>query len=144
LFEDQTFDLVICHNFLHQLPDPVVALREIRRVAKPHGAILVRDVRRLPEPAMSLLLPLWCLGYSDKLREQTVASFRAALTFGECRQRVATAGLERTTIRTHMLTHQGVQRLAVPYAPPPPGPTPRYPLPVRALKARYMSAPARE
>src|ERR1051325_8414041 len=40
-FPDETFDLVICHNFLHQLPDPLVALKEIHRVAKRNGAILI-------------------------------------------------------------------------------------------------------
>ena len=59
-YDDHTFDLVICHQLLHQLPEPVVALREINRVARPHGAIRVRDVRRLPEPLMTLAIPIWC------------------------------------------------------------------------------------
>src|SRR2546423_15282006 len=46
-FGDHTFDLVVSHNFLHQLPDPIVALREINRVAKPSGAGLLVDGRRL-------------------------------------------------------------------------------------------------
>jgi ubiquinone/menaquinone biosynthesis C-methylase UbiE len=141
-FDDHVFDMVICHNVLHQLPEPIVALREIRRVAKSGGAILVRDVRRLPEPAMSAVLPLWCLGYSDTLRQQTIASFRAALSLAEFKRLVATAGLERTTIRTHLLTHQTVERPAAPYQPPPPGPMPQCSLLVRALKSRYVSIPA--
>ena len=140
-YEDHTFDMVICHQLLHQLPDPVIALREINRVAKPQGAILIRDVRRLPEPAMTLAAPLWCLGYSRKMREQTSASFRAGLTIREFRSVVREAGIERVRFSTHLLTHQGMERLAIPYEPPPTDRLPRCPMLVRAIKSRYISGP---
>src|SRR5436190_16627846 len=80
-FQDAMFDLVVCHNMLHQLPDPVVTLREINRVAKPDGAILVRDVRRLPPLLMELVLPLYCFRYSRLLRKLTCDSYRAGLSY---------------------------------------------------------------
>jgi ubiquinone/menaquinone biosynthesis C-methylase UbiE len=138
-YDDHTFDLVICHQLLHQLRDPVDALREINRVAKDQGALLVRDVRRLPEPVMSLVLPVWCLGYSSKLREQTRASFRAGLTYSEFRGSMQTAGIERATIRTHLLTHQSIERPAAPYERAPVTRLPHHPLFVRMLKAAYVS-----
>lgn len=141
-FDDHTFDLVICHQLLHQLPEPVVALRDINRVAKPTGAILVRDVRRLPEPAMSLAIPLWCLGYSEKLREQTSNSFRAGLTTPEFIQLMHEAGIERARVRTHLLTHQSIERAAIPYVPPPVALLPRYSPLTRAMKACFISNPA--
>ena len=42
-FEDATFDIVHAHQVLQHLSDPVLALREMRRVAKPGGLIAVRD-----------------------------------------------------------------------------------------------------
>jgi ubiquinone/menaquinone biosynthesis C-methylase UbiE len=42
-FEDGTFDLVHAHQVLQHLTDPVEALREMRRVAKPGGIVAVRD-----------------------------------------------------------------------------------------------------
>lgn len=42
-FEDETFDLVHAHQVLQHLTDPVAALREMRRVAKPGGIVAVRD-----------------------------------------------------------------------------------------------------
>ena len=42
-FEDETFDLVHAHQVLQHLPDPVAALREMRRVAKPGAIVAVRD-----------------------------------------------------------------------------------------------------
>jgi SAM-dependent methyltransferase len=42
-FPDDTFDVVHAHQVLQHLGDPVAALREMRRVAKPGGVIAVRD-----------------------------------------------------------------------------------------------------
>lgn len=42
-FPDGTFDVVHAHQVLQHLTDPVEALREMRRVAKPGGIVAVRD-----------------------------------------------------------------------------------------------------
>ena len=42
-FRDASFDLVLCNSVLHHLARPATLLAEIARVAKPAGAILVRD-----------------------------------------------------------------------------------------------------
>ncbi len=42
-FADETFDLVHAHQVLQHLTDPVAALREMRRVAKPGAMVAVRD-----------------------------------------------------------------------------------------------------
>jgi SAM-dependent methyltransferase len=42
-FEDARFDVVHAHQVLQHVADPVVALREMRRVTKPGGLIAVRD-----------------------------------------------------------------------------------------------------
>jgi ubiquinone/menaquinone biosynthesis C-methylase UbiE len=40
---DDTFDVVHAHQVLQHLTDPVAALREMRRVARPGGIVAVRD-----------------------------------------------------------------------------------------------------
>lgn len=40
---DDSFDVVHAHQVLQHLPDPVAALREMRRVAKPDGIVAARD-----------------------------------------------------------------------------------------------------
>jgi SAM-dependent methyltransferase len=140
-FDDHSFDLVLSHQLLHQLPDPVVALREINRVTKPGGGLLVRDVRRLPEPWMTLALPLWCLGYGRHLRAQTYASFRAGLTNREFQDLARDSGVERSRVRAYLLTHQGIERTAVPYEAFPVSTRSPWPFAVRMLKSAYVSNP---
>lgn len=42
-FPDDTFDIVHAHQVLQHVADPVAALRELARVAKPGGVVAVRD-----------------------------------------------------------------------------------------------------
>ena len=42
-FDDDSFDVVYAHQVLQHLTDPIAALREMRRVAKPGGYVAVRD-----------------------------------------------------------------------------------------------------
>ena len=137
-FADQTFDLVVCHNMLHQLPDPLVTVREIDRVTKPHGAILIRDVRRLPKAFMSMLLPLYCLRYGRMLRSLTYASYRAGLTLREFREMAREAGIERARITRQLMTHQSLERPAEPCAPTTIGP--RGSWIVRLARSYYVSS----
>jgi ubiquinone/menaquinone biosynthesis C-methylase UbiE len=137
-FEDQTFDLVVCHNMLHQLPDPLVTVKEINRVTKPHGAILIRDVRRLPAAFMRILLPLYCLRYSRMLRSLTYASYRAGLTIREFTEMAGEAGIERARITRQLITHQGLERPAEPYVPTVIGRTGSWL--VRFARAYYVSS----
>ncbi len=42
-FDDDSFDVVHAHQVLQHVGDPVVALREMMRVARPGGVVAVRD-----------------------------------------------------------------------------------------------------
>jgi ubiquinone/menaquinone biosynthesis C-methylase UbiE len=42
-FPDASFDVVHAHQVLQHLPDPIGALREMRRVCKPDGIVAARD-----------------------------------------------------------------------------------------------------
>lgn len=48
-FPDETFDAVVTRFSFHHYLDPVAALREMRRVCKPSGVVLVADVAPRPD-----------------------------------------------------------------------------------------------
>ncbi len=64
-FADNTFDIVHAHQVLQHLTDPVRALTEMARVAKPGGIIAVRDADYAgmtwapPEPALDRWLEIY-------------------------------------------------------------------------------------
>jgi ubiquinone/menaquinone biosynthesis C-methylase UbiE len=45
-YADAVFDAVISNSLLHHLPDPVIALREFRRVVRVGGLLFLRDTLR--------------------------------------------------------------------------------------------------
>jgi ubiquinone/menaquinone biosynthesis C-methylase UbiE len=143
-FPAKTFDLVMCHNFLHQLPEPLMAVKEIKRVVKENGAILIRDVRRLSSVTMSLLLPIYCFGYGSVLRRLTYDSYYAGLMYRDFVNLSKEAGLSGSIIRQYGITHIGIERLAIPYQKPvttvPYSETSAL---RRILKSLYVSKPSR-
>jgi UDP:flavonoid glycosyltransferase YjiC (YdhE family)/ubiquinone/menaquinone biosynthesis C-methylase UbiE len=108
-FEDGSFDLVISNNMLHRVKDPLIVLREIKRVAKTTGAVLVRDVRRVASPWIDLLLPLYCLRYEATLKRLADRAFRAALSYRELAQLVPASGLEGARITKYFVTSIGIE-----------------------------------
>ena len=55
LFDDDTFDIVHCHQVLQHVKNPVEILKEMRRVAKPGGLVAAREADYItfawyPEP----------------------------------------------------------------------------------------------
>lgn len=137
-FPDGTFDMVICHNMLHQLPEPLITVKEIVRVAKPEGAILIRDVRRLSSPIMNLVLPFYCIGYSPILRRLTYDSYRAGLTYDEFAEMTRAARIRDARLQKHFITHVSVARPARPHRPGP-ATSPAESLLIRLMRWPYVS-----
>jgi 2-polyprenyl-3-methyl-5-hydroxy-6-metoxy-1,4-benzoquinol methylase len=113
-FDTGTFDLVTCNSVLHHLSAPVPVLDEIARIAKPGGAVLVRDLRR---PAAIVMGPhIWWHGrhYSGEMKRLYTASVRAAYTAEELRGLLALSKLNdgRSRVFQHQRTHLGIERAA--------------------------------
>lgn len=92
-FKTGYFDLVVSHLALHRFPDPVQALREMDRVVKPTGAILIQDLRR------SGRIPFrGPVRFTGRMREMHESAIRAAYTPGEVRRMLDEAGIRRVEL----------------------------------------------
>ena len=88
LYDSNHFDLVMCHSLLHHQENPTQTIEEIARVAKPEGAIFVRDLSR---PATEEVLQRFFLGYlathyDEQNKRLFESSLRSSSTFEEWRE----------------------------------------------------------
>jgi ubiquinone/menaquinone biosynthesis C-methylase UbiE len=114
-YNDAEFDIVTCNSVLHHLTNPINALDEMARVAKPEGAILIRDLAR---PAFLFPYPLhvriFGRHYEGEMRRLYEASVAAAYTPPELNQMLRNSRLnnDRTRVFMRGITHTGIERPA--------------------------------
>ncbi|KDR96759.1 Methyltransferase domain-containing protein [Peptoclostridium litorale DSM 5388] len=81
-FEDNTFDTVFTTCVFCSVPDPVKGLREIMRVCRDGGKIImiehVRSEGRIVGALMDILNPLVVTSYGANINRRTVENVRAA------------------------------------------------------------------
>jgi ubiquinone/menaquinone biosynthesis C-methylase UbiE len=93
-FADEFFDAVFSNTILHHLEDPAPFLAEARRVLKPGGALLIRDLFRPASVAEARrLVDLHAAGGTERQRALFFDSLHAALTEEELAATAARAGL---------------------------------------------------
>lgn len=101
-FADGTFDLVVSTLALHHLQDPVAALAELRRVARPSARIVVFDTRRDIHPWLWTLFKVSQV-FIDGLElcenGEPSASISASYTPSEAQRLALQAGWERAHVR---------------------------------------------
>jgi len=99
-FADASFDAVISNSIVHHIPQPADVLREMVRVAKPGGAIFVRDLARPADETTLRRLVLQYAGDANAHQQQMFAdSLHAALTISEVADLVAALGFPKTGVR---------------------------------------------
>ncbi len=120
-FPDAHFDLVMCNSVLHHLAQPQRLFAEVARLAKPDGAILLRDLRRPSRLAYPLHARWYGRHYSGVMYKLYCASVRSAYTVAELETmlrasplsdaRVEPAGAARgARVFIHGRTHLGLER----------------------------------
>ena len=105
-FKTGYFDMVVSDGALHGFPNPMETLREIVRVTKPTGAILVRELRRPNRFGLSSHLTRHGSNYRDPLRNPFEAGVRAGFTPTEFSGFAQAAGMERAQVvaeQTHVI-----------------------------------------
>jgi len=89
------FDLVVSDSTLHAFDDPLSVLREINRVLKPKGGLLLRDLQRPPRLKMKQRIQDHSTHYGTRLRNHIETALRAAFTRDEIEGLVSASGLDR-------------------------------------------------
>jgi SAM-dependent methyltransferase len=110
---------------LHHLAQPLDLIRQIQRVLKPGGGLLVRDLLRPPPWQIPLHLNIIGFRQTPLMRKEYGDSLLAALSLEEWRQLQAATGMKGLVLRQHFLTHMSLERSSASPRPVPlrlPGP----------------------
>jgi ubiquinone/menaquinone biosynthesis C-methylase UbiE len=110
-YPDLEFDMVISNSLVHHLADPFSLFREINRLVKPGGAILIRDLIR-PEREEEVMALVASVGENyDAHQTQLFAdSLRAALTIDEVRNLIDRAGWQGVKLNRSSDRHWTLSR----------------------------------
>jgi SAM-dependent methyltransferase len=111
-FGGSSFDLVLCNSVLHHIGHPACLFAEIRRIAKPDAAILLRDLRRPSRFGFPLHVRWYGRHYDGLMYRLYRDSVRAAYTPEELSAMLNAAGISGARLFTHGATHLGIERRA--------------------------------
>ena len=111
-FRDSSFDLVLCNSVLHHIGDPSRLFAEIRRIAKPGAAILLRDLRRPTRIRLPFHVRWYGRHYEGLMYKLYCDSVRAAYTCEELYAMLRKADISGARLFTHNSTHLGIERRA--------------------------------
>jgi ubiquinone/menaquinone biosynthesis C-methylase UbiE len=109
-FRDGSFDLVVCNSVLHHLAEPQKLLAEITRLAKPEGAILLRDLRRPSRLAYPFHVRRHGRHYQGLMYKLYCDSVRSAYTVEELQRLLDSSAIKGARIFEHNRTHIGIER----------------------------------
>ena len=98
-FADHSFDLVMSNSLVHHIPNPLDLLREIDRVVKINGCILIRDLfRPTSVKQIEQIVAEANLEYSPRQKQLFQDSLHAALTLDEIQQLVSEVGWQNLEV----------------------------------------------
>jgi len=111
-FGGSSFNLVLCNSVLHHIGDPARLFAEIRRIAKPGAAILLRDLRRPSRFGFPLHVRWYGRHYDGLMYKLYRDSVRAAYTPEELSTMLNAAAITGARLFRQGATHLGIERRA--------------------------------
>jgi ubiquinone/menaquinone biosynthesis C-methylase UbiE len=110
-YPDSYFDGVISNSLLHHLSDPLPFLYEFKRVLKPNGAILIRDLLRPPSvEILNQMVEAIGGNYNAHQTQLFRDSLQAAFTLEEISQMLQLVGLSDVTVYQSSERHWTIER----------------------------------
>lgn len=98
-YPDLEFDMLISNSLAHHLPDPLSFFVEIKRLVRPGGAILIRDLIRPENDIIVNNLVAQIGGNYDAHQQQLFHdSLKAALTLAEVQELIDRVGLPQVNL----------------------------------------------
>jgi ubiquinone/menaquinone biosynthesis C-methylase UbiE len=110
-YPDLEYDMVISNSLVHHLPDPLVLFREVKRLVRPDGAILIRDLIRPESDRLVDNLVAKFGGDYDMQQQQLFRdSLKAALTLDEVRELCDRVGFKQVNLAQTSELHWSLSR----------------------------------
>jgi len=110
-YPDLEFDMIISNSLVHHLPDSLSFFQEVKRLIKPHGAILIRDLIR-PDDDRRVDELVSNIGddYDDRQQQLFRDSLQAALTLAEVQKLIDRVGLSQVKLSQSSDLHWTIER----------------------------------
>jgi ubiquinone/menaquinone biosynthesis C-methylase UbiE len=110
-YPDLEFDLVISNSLVHHLPDPLSFFQEVKRLVRPGGAILIRDlIRPDSDEIVNDLVDKIGAGYDAHQQQLFRDSLKAALTLAEVQDAIDRIGLGGVKLTQSSELHWSIER----------------------------------
>jgi len=110
-YPSSSFDGVISNSLIHHLPDPLPFFRELKRVLKPQGFLLLRDLLRPSSPAIAdAMVTEIGTEYSPHQTQLFRDSLGAAFTLEEIQSFVEAVGLSDVKVYQSSERHWTIER----------------------------------
>jgi ubiquinone/menaquinone biosynthesis C-methylase UbiE len=113
-YPDLEFDMLVSNSLVHHLPDPLSFFKELKRLVRPGGAILIRDLIRPENDTIVNDLVGKIGSYYDVHQQQLFRdSLKAALTLDEVRSLIDRVGLTQVQLSQSSDLHWTIKRSRV-------------------------------
>ncbi len=110
-YPDLEYDMIIANSLVHHIPEPLSFFQEVKRLVKPGGAILIRDLIR-PESDREINDLVSQLGeeYDPRQQELFRDSLKAALTLAEVQSLLDLVNIPDVTLNRTSNLHWTLKR----------------------------------
>ena len=110
-YPDLEFDMVISNSLVHHIPDPLSLFQEIKRLVRPGGAILIRDlIRPESDDIVNELVAKIGKEYDTYQQQLFRDSLNAALTLVEVQDMIDRVGLAQVELAQSSELHWTIKR----------------------------------